>query len=178
MVMNFMTSISKALREGWQNPFLRIVVIITLNSQLLTLNSQAQTIREAFKAMPDSLMPYLTANNRLDLMDFMDAKMKATVTNLLEGQTEMTFLSDDSLSIRMSDALTIEMKTQKVDTITVATLKRIYNTREGERQAVLTRYDTRTWKELTPATVIESTLPKFDEKVTPNSKLSTLNSQL
>ena len=128
----------------------------------------AQTVREAFKAMPDSLVPYLTANNRLDLMDFMDAKMKAVVTNLLEGQTEMTFLSDDSLSIRMSEALTIEMKTQMVDTVTVATLKRVYQTREGERQAVLTRYDARTWQELSPATVIESTLTKFDEKVKPD----------
>ena len=115
--------------------------------------------------MPDSLVPYLTANNRLDLMDFMDAKMKAAVTNRLEGQTEMTFLSDDSLSIRMSNALTIEMKTQQADTVTVVSLKRVYLTREGERQAVLTRYDARTWQELSPATVIESTLPKFDDKV-------------
>ena len=129
---------------------------------------EAQTMREAFKAMPDSLMPYLTTNNRLDLMDFMDAKMKAAVTNLLEGQTEMTFLSDDSLSLRMSDALTIEMKTQKVDTTTVVDFKRIYFTRSGERQVVLTRYDARTWHELSPAIVIESTLPKFDEKVKPD----------
>ena len=145
-----------------------VMILITFHLSLIT-SAYGQTVREAFKAMPDSLMPYLTANNRLDLMDFMDAKMKAVVTNLLEGQTEMTFLSDDSLSIRMSDALTIEMKTQKVDTVTVVILKRVYNTREGQRQAVLTRYDARTWQELAPATVIESTLPKFDEKVTPHS---------
>lgn len=132
---------------------------------LFSVSASAQTVREAFKAMPDSLVPYLTANNRLDLMDFMDAKMKAVVTNLLDGQTEMTFLSDDSLSIRMSDALTIEMKTQQADTVTVVSLKRVYQTREGQRQAVLTRYDARTWQELSPATVIESTLPKFDDKV-------------
>ena len=145
-----------------------VLLFITFHLSLIT-SAYAQTVRESFKAMPDSLMPYLTANNRLDLMDFMDAKMKAVVTNLLEGQTEMTFLSDDSLSIRMSDALTIEMKTQKVDTVTVVTLKRIYNTREGQRQAVLTRYDTRTWQEMAPVTVIESTLPKFDEKATPKT---------
>lgn len=146
------------------------IVILLIACHLSVLTTSAQTtIRDAFKAMPDSLMPYLTANNRLDLMDFMDAKMKAVVTNLLDGQTEMTFLSDDSLSIRMSEALTIEMKTQKVDTVSVATLKRVYQTREGERQVVLRRYDARTWQELSPATVIESTLPKFDEKVTPHS---------
>ena len=143
----------------------RILLSLFFILYLFSVSASAQTVREAFKAMPDSLMPYLTANNRLDLMDFMDAKMKAAVTNRLEGQTEMTFLSDDSLSIRMSNALTIEMKTQQADTVTVVSLKRVYLTREGERQAVLTRYDARTWQELSPATVIESTLPKFDEKV-------------
>ncbi len=143
----------------------RILLSLFFILYLFSVSASAQTVREAFKAMPDSLMPYLTANNRLDLMDFMDAKMKAAVTNRLEGQTEMTFLSDDSLSIRMSDALTVEMKTQQADTVTVVSLKRVYLTREGERQAVLTRYDARTWQELSPATVIESTLPKFDEKV-------------
>lgn len=143
----------------------RILLSLFFILYLFSVSASAQTVREAFKAMPDSLVPYLTANNRLDLMDFMDAKMKATVTNLLDGQTEMTFLSDDSLSIRMSDALTVEMKSQQADTVTVVSLKRVYQTREGERQAVLTRYDARTWQELSPATVIESTLPKFDEKV-------------
>lgn len=143
----------------------RILLSLFFILYLFSVSASAQTVREAFKAMPDSLVPYLTANNRLDLMDFMDAKMKATVTNLLDGQTEMTFLSDDSLSIRMSDALTIELKTQQADTVPVVSLKRVYLTREGERQAVLTRYDARTWQELSPATVIESTLPKFDEKV-------------
>lgn len=140
-------------------------ILLSLFNLLFSVSASAQTVREAFKAMPDSLVPYLTANNRLDLMDFMDAKMKAAVTNRLEGQTEMTFLSDDSLSIRMSDALTIEMKTQQADTVTVVSLKRVYKTREGQRQAVLTRYDARTWQEFSPATVIESTLPKLDDKV-------------
>lgn len=143
----------------------RILLSLFFILYLFSVSASAQTVREAFKAMPDSLMPYLTANNRLDLMDFMDAKMKAAVTNRLEGQTEMTFLSDDSLSIRMSNALTVEMKTQQADTVTVVSLKRVYLTREGERQTVLTRYDARTWQELSPAIVIESTLPKFDEKV-------------
>ena len=165
---NFAAAMTYNLSEKRKRLMKVVMILITFHLLLIT-SAYAQMVREVFKAMPDSLMPYLTTNNRLDLMDFMDAKMKAAVTNLLEGQTEMTFLSDDSLCVRMSDALTIEMKTQKVDTVTVAILKRVYHTREGERQAVLTRYDARTWQELAPATVIESTLPKFDEKVAPNS---------
>jgi len=149
---------------------IRIVVILVV-CHLFLAPAQAQTVRDAFKAIPDSLMPYLTTNNRLDLMDFMDAKMKAVVTNTLEGETEMTFLSDDSLSIRMSDALTLQMKTVKADTTTVVDVKRIYHTRNGDHQSVLTRYDISSWSELSPPAVIESTLPKFDEQVKADNQL-------
>ena len=47
---------------------------------LLTLanGAFAQTkMSEALKSMPDSLMPYLTHNNRLDCIDFREANMKA-----------------------------------------------------------------------------------------------------
>ena len=66
-------------------------------------------IRDVFSSMPDSLMPTLTKNNRLDMIDFIDAKMRAEVTNLLEGDSEMLALSDDSLTLRMSPVLTITM---------------------------------------------------------------------
>ena len=74
-------------------------LIIFLISQFSFLISPAQNVREVFKSMPDSLAPYLTTNNRLDMIDFMDAKMKSVVTNLLEGETEMLALTDDSLSV-------------------------------------------------------------------------------
>ena len=72
-------------------------------------SAQELKIRDVFKQMPDSLMPYLTANNRLDFIDFLDSNMKAEVTNMTGGTSEMTALSDDSLSIRMSDALRVDM---------------------------------------------------------------------
>ena len=81
------------------------------DSSLLTPDSCLLTpsITDVFKQMPDSLMPYLSANNRLDFIDFMDSNMKAEVTNQTGGTSEMTALTDDSLSIRMSDALRVDM---------------------------------------------------------------------
>ena len=78
---------------------------------ILTISGRAEDVRmkDVFRLMPDSLLPTLSANNRLDMIDFMDSKMKAEVTNLLGGKSEMTALSDDSLTIRMSDALTVQM---------------------------------------------------------------------
>ena len=66
-------------------------------------------IRDVFKQMPDSLMPYLSQNNRLDFIDFIDSNMKAEVSNMTGGTSEMTALTGDSLSIRMSEALRVDM---------------------------------------------------------------------
>ena len=65
------------------------------------------SIREVFKQMPTSLLPTLSENNRLDMIDFIDSKLKAEVDNIFGGKSEMTALSDDSISIRVSDALRI-----------------------------------------------------------------------
>lgn len=67
------------------------------------------TIRDAFRQMPDSLLPALTQNNRLDFLDFHDAGMKAEVKNRLGGTSVMTALTDDSLSLQMSQALRTDM---------------------------------------------------------------------
>lgn len=72
-------------------------------------------ISDVFKQMPDSLMPYLTANNRLDFIDFLDSNMKAEVSNRTGGTSEMTALTDDSLSIRMSEALRVDMLLLNLD---------------------------------------------------------------
>ena len=66
-------------------------------------------IRDVFREMPDSLMPYLSLNNRLDFIDFIDSDMKAEVRNTLGGTSEMTSMADDSLTIRMSNGLRVDM---------------------------------------------------------------------
>lgn len=67
------------------------------------------TIRDAFRQMPDSLLPTLTHNNRLDLLDFHDAGMKAEVKNRFGGTSLMTTLTKDSLSLQVSPALRVDM---------------------------------------------------------------------
>lgn len=84
--------------------FVAMIAIITSQA-----SAQNLKIRDVFRQMSDSLMPYLTANNRLDFIDFLDSNMKAEVTNMTGGVSEMTALTDDSLSIRMSDALRVDM---------------------------------------------------------------------
>ena len=72
-----------------------------LLSVALCAPAQHLTIRDVFKSMPDSLMPYLSNNNRLDFIDFMDSNMKAEVKNQFGGNSIMTALTEDSLSISL-----------------------------------------------------------------------------
>ena len=74
-----------------------------------TVMSQT-TIRDVFKQMPSSILPYLTENNRLDFIDFIDSNMKAEVTNAFGGKSEMQKLTDDYLSIHLNDAASVEMR--------------------------------------------------------------------
>ena len=89
---------------------LRIVGLACLLGSLLWSPVKAQTtMRKVFSEMPDSLMPYLTKNNRLDLIDFFESSMKAEVTNNLDGHSQLTALTTDSLSLQLSAALRIDM---------------------------------------------------------------------
>lgn len=135
---------------------------------LMVLGSQAQEklMAELFKAMPDSLLPYLSTNNRLDMIDFMEAKMKAEVTNLLEGKSEMTALTHDSLSIRMNDVLRIDMKlehvAEPVDSSTqVIRMVRTYQLNDKQAECVTDVY-TAAWRRLS-SVVSRSTLLSRDE---------------
>ena len=139
------------------------VIILFLVFHCALLTAQAQTVREVFKSMPDSLAPYLSMNNRLDMIDFMDAGMKAVVANQLGGDTQMTFLSDDSLSVKMNEAFLLDLKLQKIDTATVVLLKRTYFTQKGQYEVVSQSF-TSYWRPLSKP-IVKSTLSKRDDEL-------------
>jgi hypothetical protein len=76
----------------------------------MDVSAQPKTIQDSFREMPDSLLPYLSQNNRLDMLDFMASGMKARVQNKFDGHSEMLTLTDDSLSIQMSEVMMLTMK--------------------------------------------------------------------
>lgn len=70
----------------------------------------AQNIRSAFVQMPDTLLLLLTQNDRRDCIDFVDAGMRAVVTNRLGGKSELTRLSPDYLCLKTSPTSTMQMR--------------------------------------------------------------------
>lgn len=108
------------------------LILFCLTLSAWSLAAAAQTsMREAFKQAPQSLMPYLTENDRLDLIDFLDSGMKAEVTNQLGGKSELLLLTDRFLSLKLSQGLSMKMRlldtAQPIDSVSqVICLVRTY----------------------------------------------------
>ena len=86
--------------------------VYTLSLLLMVfLQASARTpMRQWLVAMPDSVMTLLTKNNRLDFIDFYDAKMEAVVTNRLEGKSRMDTLTDDFVHMEYTKSTEVTMK--------------------------------------------------------------------
>ena len=77
----------------------------------VALGSSAQTpMSQVLKQMPDTLVPYLSENNKLDMIDFLDSKMKAEVHNLLDGKTELITLTERSAVLQLNEASRLDFR--------------------------------------------------------------------
>ena len=91
-------------------------VLLTAVIMLFMLPCHAQPkMREVFQRMPATMLPYLTDNNKLDFIDFIDSGMKAEVRNELGGKSEMLSLTDMSTDIQVSPSLRITMHLMPVN---------------------------------------------------------------
>lgn len=147
------------------------VSVLLICSSLPLLAQDVLPMADVFKAMPDSLLPYLSKNNRLDMIDFMEAHMKAEVTNLMEGSSEMTALSADSLSLRMSDVLTVGMSLSKVEepidsSRYVVLVRRTYSLNENQAETIVDTYSS-AWRHLQQVTERSSLLKRDEKLLTP-----------
>jgi hypothetical protein len=149
--------------------FACIMLLITL-----ALNAQ-QNMADLFRVMPDSLMPMLTKNNRLDMIDFLGAKMKAEVINQLEGDSEMTFASADSISIQMNRVFRVDLflveAAQPYDSCRqVICVKSTYTLSTTAEEELAYRYFTVRWRPLqSPRLVVQpvpvSSVLKQDDEI-------------
>ena len=88
---------------------------LVVGSLLCLIHVGAQDMRTLLVAMPDSILPLLTKNNRMDCVDFVDSKMKAEVKNRLGEVSELKVLTKDYLLLQMTSQSTVEMKLLSVN---------------------------------------------------------------
>lgn len=71
-------------------------------------------MRDVFAAMPDSVLPLVTKNNRLDCIDFIENNMEAKVRNRADEYVTLETLTADYARFRTSAASFMEMKLLKI----------------------------------------------------------------
>ena len=83
--------------------------VILLFGGAMTMAS-AQDMRTIFLNAPDKIFPLLTGNDRADLVDFIEADMRAKVSNRLDGASELHELGNDYLLLATTASSTMQMK--------------------------------------------------------------------
>jgi hypothetical protein len=118
----------------------------------LPLNAEPIKARDALSQLPDSIIPYLTKNNRLDLIDFMDSGMRARVQNSFEGYTELLALADDSLTLRLTEASVLKLYVisvgQEIDGSNQILLLSFHVGVPEEKKDIVNRYYSIMWRPL------------------------------
>lgn len=95
-----------------------IISLLTTRYSLLAIfvtiatlaSAQEVKMKDVFSNAPDSIFPYLTRNNRLDMIDFRESSMKAEVANVLEGKSVLDTLTADYLHLTLNASTIVEMK--------------------------------------------------------------------
>jgi hypothetical protein len=91
------------------------------------VSSVAQVrMRDVFAQLPDSILPLMTRNNRLDCIDFIENGMEARVKNKFNDQVVLEALTEDFLLIRTSESSTVEMKLMPLGSDTLICVNRTY----------------------------------------------------
>ena len=136
---------------------------------MLTDSAFAQiTMSEALKSMPDSLMPYLTHNNRLDCIDFREANMKAEVRNVFEGKTELQQLTANYAVFRMNDASTVELCLLDSDSQQLVCMIQTYGA--DLRESTISFYTT-SWQQLPTKQFLSDSYEQFSARFDAEQKI-------
>lgn len=86
-----------------------IIIFFTFISIGLSGHAQKQ-MRDVFAQLPDSVLPLMTRNNRLDCIDFIENGMEARVKNRFGEHVVLDSLTSDYLLLQASASSYVEMK--------------------------------------------------------------------
>lgn len=141
----------------------RIIFVLIMSMALVSAKSA--DIRTLFVEMPDSIMPLLTKNNKLDCLDYLDIDMPSNVTNRFGGNSQLKFVKEDMLSVQMTSVSDVDLKLlyDKDSTLTIVLVETMCG---GYCDSKISFYNEK-WEKLNCEDIIE--LPVVEDFV--NRKL-------
>lgn len=115
----------------------------------LAASAQTRTARIAFVNAPDDIFLLLKQDARLDMVDYFMSNMDNTTANALEGESRITAMTDDLLTVEASASATYHVvilpaeSADKDDVVAVIT-----TVAAPARDSRIAFYNARTWEPL------------------------------
>lgn len=88
---------------------MRKLLVLSLLT-LCTLTVDAKSMVDIWKAIPDSLMPYVDRKHRTEMVEFIRIGLKGDVDNLLGSKSTMDSLTSNFIQVRASEAMMMQIK--------------------------------------------------------------------
>ena len=88
----------------------RLLFFILHSSFFISCAMAQPMMRDVFAVMPDSVLPLVTKNNRLDCIDFIENNMEARVRNRMGEYVALEALTSTYARFRTSPLTVMEMK--------------------------------------------------------------------
>ena len=88
----------------------KIKYILCACLMMASLGMEAKSMKDLLVSMPDSVVPYLNHNLRLEFTELQEMGVKAEVKNLLGETSVMDTLTADFAQLRTSKSATLQMK--------------------------------------------------------------------
>lgn len=151
-------------------------ILLLTACTIISLSASAQIrMRDVFAQLPDSVLPYMTRNNRLDCIDFIENGIEARVKNRFDQHVVLDKLTEDYLQLRTSTSSYVEMKLVQHGQDTVICVNRTYMGTTPDSEVRL--YDSK-WKMLCrlerPAVSEFMKLPVCDSVLTVKAATDTM----
>lgn len=87
----------------------RYFMLLPLLLCFVALSAQT-SMREIWLSMPDSMIPYLNKNLRLEHVELLEMKVESKVRNLLGGEGKMDSLTSDYMQIHLNGAADMQLR--------------------------------------------------------------------
>lgn len=85
--------------------FLSVIFLLSVSMMV-----HAQSMRALWLSMPDSILPYISKDQRKEMIDLADNSSKTEVNNLLNGKSVIDSVTDRYLAATVSGSFRIQMR--------------------------------------------------------------------
>lgn len=85
-------------------------IIFLVIGLTMAMGVEARSMREIWISLPDSLLPYVDRNHRLEMVEFIDMNLNGDVDNLFGGKSEMDTITTDYIGLTLSQSSSMQIK--------------------------------------------------------------------